>query len=614
MSVSPTILDQKDGEITNCSINPNLPTGLSIDNLTCVISGTPSTALTPTTYSVVATNSAGNSSVASVTLSVGASVPILSYVGADFTSGLEGEARMVTPTILLNNGANITNCVATPALPVELSINTSTCVISGTPRAALAPTTYSVVATNSAGSSSAASVTLSVILLGPTISYAGATGTSGTLGVAMSVSPTKLMANHYSSSILGCEISPALPAGLNINAFNCVIYGTPTSISSSRTYSVVATNVAGYSSNYAYVTLSVSAPPVLSYSGATGTSGNVGVAMSVTPSTLNNNGAAITNCVATPALSVGLSLNTSTCVISGTPTGTLASTTYSIVATNSAGNSSAASVTLMVTICPTNYAQVPANPSLGVTNAFCVAQFEMKNVSGVATSQAASTPWVSISQTDAKSACTSLGTGYDLISNPEWMAIAYEIEKTATNWSSGVVGTGMLNRGHSDMSPFATIAVTDINNPYVGTGNNSGQPAGSGWEQRRSHTLSNGQTIWDLAGNAWEWTDWTLGGALTSGPTSCPGAQFPAQFPSVSCGALSAADFMPGNPGGVATADYNSNYGLGYFFGGSGGAAHRGGDYFFNELYNLAFAGVFSLNLGDGSAKWSVGFRCVFRP
>jgi hypothetical protein len=297
-------------------------------------------------------------------------------------------------------------------------------------------------------------------------------------------------------------------------------------------------------------------------------------------------------------------------VISGTPTGTLASTTYSVVATNSAGNSSAASVTLMVTNCPSNYAQVPANPSLGVTNAFCVAQFEMKNVSGVATSQAASTPWASINITNAKTACTSLGTGYDLISNPEWMTIAYEIEKTASNWSSGVVGTGMLNRGHSDNSPGSALAVTDVNDPYNGTGNNSGQAAGSGWEQRRRHTLSNGQTIWDLAGNIFEWVNWSLGGPLTYGPTSCNSGE----FPNVSCGALSAADYMPGNPGGAPAAGYNRNYGLGYFDGleqGTGGAIRRGGLW-----WHGTSAGVFQLAT-DGLGVFQVnyiGFRCVFRP
>jgi formylglycine-generating enzyme required for sulfatase activity len=292
---------------------------------------------------------------------------------------------------------------------------------------------------------------------------------------------------------------------------------------------------------------------------------------------------------------------------------TLVAGSYTLYAnsTNASNNSSScstASASYVLSSCPGGYIGVPASAYLGV-NPFCVAQFEMKNVASVATSQAASNPWVMINQSNAKTACTSLGTGYDLISNPEWMTIAHEIEKTAANWSSGIVGTGMLNRGHSDSTPNSALAVTNMNDPYIGTGNNSGQIPGSGWEQKRNHTLSNGQIIWDIAGNVWEWTNWTLGGALTSGPTSCAGAW--TQFPFASCGAMSAVDYMPLNPAGVLSTNYNSNYGLGQFYGGTGGATLRGG-----RWLNGTEAGVFALYLFNGPSNTgsNIGFRCVFRP
>ena len=455
----------------------------------------------------------------------------------------------------------------------------------------------------------------STLASAPTISYSGATGTSGTVGVAMSVTPTTL--NNNGAAITNCTASPALPAWASINSTTCVISGTPTGTLTSTSYTVTATNSVG--SNSGSVTLTVAANvPLLSYSGATGTSGNAGVGMSITPTTLSDRGAAITGCSSSPALPSGLSINSTTCVISGTPVGALAATTYSITASNSAGNSSLASVTLSA--CPVRYASVPANTSLGVSSSFCVAQFEMRCVgtscptgtpgtNAVASSQAAGVPWATIRRPNSKTACTNLNAingftnNYDLISNPEWMTIAYEIEKTAANWSSGTVGTGMLNRGHSDSSA-GVLGITDQSNPYIGTGNNSGQAPGSGWEQKRTHTLSNGQVIWDFAGNTMEWINWSLGGVLTSAP-SCTGGE----LPGVSCAGYAAADYLPDNPAGAA--NYNSTKGLGTIFGGSGIAPNRGG------VYNAgAGTGVFALRLDYSDINnfaW-VGFRCVFRP
>ncbi|HXH31335.1 MAG TPA: fibronectin type III domain-containing protein, partial [Bacteriovoracaceae bacterium] len=182
---------------------------------------------------------------------------------------------------------------------------------------------------------------------------------------------------------------------------------------------------------------------------------------------------------------------------------------------------STASLAYQKLACPTNYIPVAANTAVGTTSEFCVMKFEAKcvgtscptatpDVNAVATSQATSTPWISISQTNAKTACTNLGTGYDLISNPEWMTIAYNIEATASNWAGGVVGTGALFRGHSDNGPASGLTVSDTTDLYNGTGNTAAQAMGSGKEQRRTFTLSNGEVIWDLAGNIFEWTDWSL--------------------------------------------------------------------------------------------------------
>lgn len=148
--------------------------------------------------------------------------------------------------------------------------------------------------------------------------------------------------------------------------------------------------------------------------------------------------------------------------------------------------------------CPTGFIFVPRNSNY-VEEAFCVAKFEMKNDgAGVAVSQAAGQPWASINRANAITECQNLGTGYDLITNAQWQTIARNIEAQAQNWSSNQVGLGFLNEGHSDASPGATLAIADETDPFNGTGQTNG-------DQKRTHVLSNNQTIWDFSGNVWEW-------------------------------------------------------------------------------------------------------------
>lgn len=252
--------------------------------------------------------------------------------------------------------------------------------------------------------------------------------------------------------------------------------------------------------------------------------------------------------------------------------------------------------------CPTNYIKVSGNGSLG-TDDFCVAKFEMRNVSGVATSQSANSPWVSIDAYTAKAECQNLGTDYDLISNPEWLTIAYEIEQNSSNWSGGSVGNGMIPRGHSDNTPSSALDISSTSDLYDQTGNTAGDAVGGGWEQKRVHYLSDSSEIWDFSGNVAEWVDWNIGGSFDLAPTTCPSGFV--EFSGVSCGALSSSDYSPVN------AAYGSSEGLGKFNGGTGGAAQRGG------VYNSTMVryGIYGLILASTPASNSInrGFRCVYR-
>jgi hypothetical protein len=267
--------------------------------------------------------------------------------------------------------------------------------------------------------------------------------------------------------------------------------------------------------------------------------------------------------------------------------------------------------------CPLGYILIPGESLYG-TSSFCAMKYEAKNVNGTATSQAAMSPWVNISQTEARSRCQALGSKYDLISNEEWLTIGTNLSKVGSNWSMGMVGFGSLNVGHSDNNPpMACPASTDDSQAYVDL-NCNGMSLGV-FVQRRTHQLSNGEVIWDFAGNAWDWTSYALPTNNAKPFSSLEGSPTDnwREFPIIDAGFAS----LPRNRLRPLASDqsfwndtWNSSFGIGQYYAGSngsGGALQRGGSW-----DDFLRSGIFAAGLflaPNGTFNYT-GFRCVYRP
>ena len=259
--------------------------------------------------------------------------------------------------------------------------------------------------------------------------------------------------------------------------------------------------------------------------------------------------------------------------------------------------------------CPTGFVAVDGNTTFGTSN-FCIMKFEAKSNSGTPISTASGLPWNTISAVNSQAKCETMSEGgfsgtFTLTSNAEWMTMAWDIEDNPANWSSGIVGTGHIPRGHSDDVPNALLSVTDESDHYNGTSNSSADAPGSGWEQRRTHILKNGNVIWDLAGNLWEWVDWDGDDVgFTDGPKD-ESSTVEMELSVDPTGSLLPIDYKPRDD------TYGAANSFGRWNGGNGGASIRGDDYSDSD-----YSGIYRVNLyfSRTATNALIGFRCVYRP
>lgn len=255
--------------------------------------------------------------------------------------------------------------------------------------------------------------------------------------------------------------------------------------------------------------------------------------------------------------------------------------------------------------CPTGFIVVPGSSLYG-TRAFCVMKFEAKNVGGLAVSQADLLPWASISQINAKIAAENACVGCRLMTYSEWMTIAHNVLNVDENWSGGTVGSGFIYSGHNDGAPAANIAGSvDDTQGYI----NTGQAAGS--NQKRTLRLNNGEIIWDLSGNVWEWTA-TIS---PSGAGIKPGGYDFDYREWNSPQVFNTGRFEPNifpQYGTAAAANWDANQGLGRIYSSNSDPAARvltpGG-----QRFSGTDAGIFSLDIdfGPTSTGTAIGFRVV---
>lgn len=310
-----------------------VPAGLTVNTSTGVISGTPTTIGT-SSVTISATNATGTGSPITLTLTVGAAAGAPVVTGPGTITAAAGAA--FSSSITATSGTTIT-AYAASGLPGGVSLDTTTGAITGTTSVVAGSYPLTLTATNASGTSAPFSASLVVGALSTITSATTASIGTGT-PYSFTVTSSTVVPARTSFNISG------LPPGLTADTSTGIISGTPTTVGT-YVVSLSANNATG-TGPVSTLTLSVGNRPVITSpataAGVFGTAFNYNVAASST--------ATVTGYNAT-GLPLGLSVNTTTGLISGTP-GAVGVANVNLTATNIFGVSNAFTLALAISAPP----------------------------------------------------------------------------------------------------------------------------------------------------------------------------------------------------------------------------------------------------------------------
>ncbi|HEY0907620.1 MAG TPA: putative Ig domain-containing protein, partial [Methylophilus sp.] len=183
----------------------------------------------------------------------------------------------------------------------------------------------------------------SITVTSPNITLSPSTLNDATAGKSFST----LLSPAGGTGPYTCSVSAgSLPAGVSLSSSPaCTLSGTPTT-SGSYSFSVTATDSNGNSGSQSYALTVVPALEANIAIASTTLTVNV-AATAFTPVTASGGKPAYSYAIA-PVLPTGLTLNSSTGEISGTPTVTASSASYTVTITDALGNTASKSITLAV--------------------------------------------------------------------------------------------------------------------------------------------------------------------------------------------------------------------------------------------------------------------------
>ncbi len=405
-------------------------------------------------------------------------------------NGVSNSAYTVTAFNSAVGGTQIGSCSTSGAL---------SCALTGLPGNA----TYyvSIQAGNAAGLSPRSSPRVAVSLPGITSAALG----GGDVNVAYSGSP---VATGGTAPLVWSVSTGSLPAGLSLNTTTGAVTGTPTATGTSN-FTLQVTDANNFVATQAESIVIASAPTI---SSAALGGGDLNVAYTGTPSVSGGTGAYVWS-VSTGSLPAGLSLNTSTGAVTGTPTAT-GTTAFTLKVVDSYGLQATQSESMTIVNVPAFTSSPLGNGEVGVSYSAAPAaaggtgSFTWSVSSGslpagltlntstgavTGTPTASGSPSFTLKVTDSRGGFATQAQSFSVVANPTITSAAlsggevgepYAVTPTATGGTAPLtwsVSTGSLpagltlnpSTGAVTGTPTASgsftfsLQVTDANNKFA---------------------------------------------------------------------------------------------------------------------------------------------------
>jgi hypothetical protein len=331
-----------------------LPGGLTL-TAGGVLSGTP-TDTGSFTLTVTATDANNATGSVNYTLAIAAVVPDAPTIGAA-TAG-DGAASVSFTAPSANGGAAISGYTVT-ASPGGATATGAASPITVTGLTNGTAYTFTVVANNSVGSSSASAAS-NLVTPVAAIQLPVANNVSTTVAANSSVNPITLDITGGAATSVAIASVPT--HGATSISGTSITYTPTAGYSGADSFTYTASNTAG-TSTAATVSITVSAP-TFAFSPAAGTLTGVTVGRAYSQTVAASGGTSpYTYAVTSGSLPAGLALNTSTGVISGTPT-TAGNASFTVTATDANAATGSAAYTLAVTSQAVTLTVSPASGAL----------------------------------------------------------------------------------------------------------------------------------------------------------------------------------------------------------------------------------------------------------